>query len=285
MMAMFASHMLHRVKAAMGKAVAATIVCLVAIVAAAPSQADVFRLGDLSVTNANAHPTPKGADLAHISLAVSNAGDEDDVLLYVEVSPTIADAAGFDALPFRVYRGANLRRSRPVYVPAGETLAMGLSDIHVVLYGIHGPFERGLRVPLRLTFARSGYVDILVDVDAPALDSASYTSPMHGVQIVKARQLVGLSPHAVTAPTEGSLFKCQDGGDMVLTFASIEGEGYARVWVGGQSHLLRHQPPEPGPVQIVWSNADSSLTWSPGVQLMWMSGATHLMCGRGGHKH
>ena len=57
----------------------------------------------------------------------------------------------------------------------------------------------------------------------------------------------------------------------------------ALVWLHGDQYTLPNQPPEPGPVQIVWSDGAHSLTWSPGVQLMWMSGATHLMCGRGGH--
>ena len=43
--------------------------------------------------------------------------------------------------------------------------------------------------------------------------------------------------------------------------------------------------PEPGPAQVVWSDGERSLTWSPGVKLMWMASDAHLMCGRGGHKH
>ena len=42
---------------------------------------------------------------------------------------------------------------------------------------------------------------------------------------------------------------------------------------------------EPGLAQIVWSDGERSLTWLPGVRLMWMASETHLMCGRGGHKH
>ena len=60
---------------------------------------------------------------------------------------------------------------------------------------------------------------------------------------------------------------------------------FALIWLHGDQYKLPNQPPEPGPVQIVWSDGDHSLTWSPGVQLMWMNGVTHLMCGRGGHHH
>jgi hypothetical protein len=38
-------------------------------------------------------------------------------------------------------------------------------------------------------------------------------------------------------------------------------------------------------VVLTWSDGQHTLTWSPGVQIMWMDGATHRMCGRDEHKH
>ena len=258
---------------------------LLALLGAAQAHADIFRVGDMVVTNINGLPTPRGADLAHVTLAVTNAGSEGDVLIAVDVPPMIADAAGFDALPSRVYRGANLRRSQPVFIPGDQTRAMGIEDVHLVLYGIKGPFERGLRVPVRLTFARAGHIDILVDVDAPALETTGLSSPFPGVEVIRARQTAPPMRQVVAKPETGALFKCQDGGEMVLSLAPNGDDVSAAVWIQGRSYLLRYQPPEPGPVQIVWSDGRSSLTWSPGVQLMWMSGDTLLMCGRGGHMH
>ncbi len=269
-----------------GQAVAtAAAAVLFALVANAQAHADTFRVGDIVVTNINGLPTPRGADLAHVTLAVTNAGSDSDVLIAVDVPPMIADAAGFDALPLRVYRGANLRRSQPVFIPADQTRAMGIEDVHLVLYGIKGPFERGLRVPVRLTFARAGEIEILVNVDAPALETAGLSIPFPGVEVIRARQTAPPVAHVAAEPETGALFKCQDGGDMVLSLSPNGDDVSAAVWIQGRSHLLRYQPPEPGLVQIVWSDGRSSLTWSPGVQLMWMSGDTHLMCGRGGHMH
>ena len=86
-------------------------------------------------------------------------------------------------------------------------------------------------------------------------------------------------------PETGSAFQCQDGSKLVLTFAET-GKGVdAMVWLRGVAYRLPYVEPEPGPVQVVWSDGQHSLTWSPGVQLMWMGANTHLMCGRGGHKH
>lgn len=88
-----------------------------------------------------------------------------------------------------------------------------------------------------------------------------------------------------TAPEDGVAFACSDGAKMILTFAET-GEGIAAlVWLHGAGYRLDYQPPEPGPVQVVWSDGEHSLTWSPGVRLMWMGESEHLMCGRGEHKH
>jgi hypothetical protein len=85
-------------------------------------------------------------------------------------------------------------------------------------------------------------------------------------------------------PTTGATFQCDNGAKLVLSFSDTS-EGFsALIWLQGTNYKLAHRLPEPGPVQVMWSDGEHSLTWSPGVRLMWMSGSTHLMCGRG-HNH
>ncbi|HEX5008602.1 MAG TPA: hypothetical protein VFV70_15920, partial [Hyphomonadaceae bacterium] len=93
--------------------------------------------------------------------------------------------------------------------------------------------------------------------------------------------------HAQTAePTTGAAFSCDNGARMVLSFRDSSQGLSAIVWLQGESYRLAHQPPERGgPPKVVWSDSEHSLTWMPGVRLMWMSASTHLMCGRGDHKH
>ncbi|MFT3722550.1 MAG: hypothetical protein QM773_03100 [Hyphomonadaceae bacterium] len=88
-------------------------------------------------------------------------------------------------------------------------------------------------------------------------------------------------------PTSGAQFQCDDGGKMFLSFAETGAQTgvSAVVWVRGAVYQLANLPPQQGIARIVWSDGEHSLTWSPGVQLMWMDASTHLMCGRGGHKH
>jgi hypothetical protein len=91
-------------------------------------------------------------------------------------------------------------------------------------------------------------------------------------------------PPAKPAET-GAVFQCADGSKMMLSFAETGNGIAAVVSLQGAVYRLPYIPPEPGPVQVVWSDGEHSLTWSPGVQLMWMGSDIHLMCGRGNHKH
>lgn len=81
-------------------------------------------------------------------------------------------------------------------------------------------------------------------------------------------------------------FKCQSGGDLTARFASRNDLFVAIVDAGDGPHALPVQPFQGGgPIRLTWSDGTRTLTWSPGVQIMWMDGASHRMCGRGEHKH
>lgn len=88
-----------------------------------------------------------------------------------------------------------------------------------------------------------------------------------------------------SAQGTGSGFQCDDGSRLMLEF-DVTGNGLdALVSLRGAVYRLPYTAPEPGLAQIVWSDGERSLTWLPGVRLMWMASETHLMCGRGGHMH
>jgi hypothetical protein len=88
-----------------------------------------------------------------------------------------------------------------------------------------------------------------------------------------------------SAQDTGSGFQCDDGSRLMLEFDVTDNGLDALVSLRGAVYRLPYIAPEPGLAQIVWSDGERSLTWLPGVQLMWMASETHLMCGRGGHKH
>jgi hypothetical protein len=93
---------------------------------------------------------------------------------------------------------------------------------------------------------------------------------------------------AAQAETEGAAkrFTCQDGGTILTRFATEHGRLVAIVdtFDGDGPHTLAARPPELAPVQLIWSDGQRTLTWSAGVQIMWMDRGAHRMCG-GGHHH
>jgi len=83
-------------------------------------------------------------------------------------------------------------------------------------------------------------------------------------------------------------FTCQDGGDILAKFAVERGQLVAIVdaFDGDGPHTLASQPYGVAPVRLIWSDGQRTLTWSAGVQIMWMDASVHRMCGRaGGHHH
>jgi hypothetical protein len=105
--------------------------------------------------------------------------------------------------------------------------------------------------------------------------------------LAAAQSLQGDDPRDGTA-ISSTRFRCQDGGDLLARFATQKGRLVAIVDAldGYGPHTLAWRPYEGGPVMLTWTDGERTLTWSPGVQIMWMAADAHRMCGRaGGHSH
>ena len=102
---------------------------------------------------------------------------------------------------------------------------------------------------------------------------------------VAALALIPLQGVSAADGPAGSVFKCDGGREMVAQFSTKGSQAIAVVDVGDGAHELTLLPWRGGAPQVMWGDGRRTLTWTPGVQLMWMDGSTHLMCGRGGHSH
>lgn len=91
---------------------------------------------------------------------------------------------------------------------------------------------------------------------------------------------------AAQPASPGVRFNCQDGGNIFARFAVQRGRLVAIVdaFDGYGPHTLAARPYAEAPVRLIWSDGQRTLTWSPGVQIMWMDAGAHRMCG-GGHHH
>ena len=92
-------------------------------------------------------------------------------------------------------------------------------------------------------------------------------------------------PREASPPPAQTRFKCQAGGDLNAQFTSRDAKLIAIVDPGDGPHALPIKPWDGGPARIIWSDGKRTLTWNPGVQIMWMDGDQHRMCGRGEHQH
>jgi hypothetical protein len=78
-------------------------------------------------------------------------------------------------------------------------------------------------------------------------------------------------------------FKCQAGADLTARFDARGPKLLMIVDAGDGPHALPITPWDGGAVRLTWSDGQRTLVWSPGVQIMWMDGSEHRMCGGGMH--
>ena len=78
-------------------------------------------------------------------------------------------------------------------------------------------------------------------------------------------------------------FKCQAAADLTARFDARGPKLLMIVDAGDGPHALPITPWDGGAVRLTWSDGQRTLVWSPGVQIMWMDGAEHRMCGGGMH--
>lgn len=82
-------------------------------------------------------------------------------------------------------------------------------------------------------------------------------------------------------PAANKLFHCATGGSLLVQMVTREDNLVAVVDAGEGPKYLPLKPWITGdPPQIVWTDGARTLTWNPGVKLMWMDGAQHRDCGR-----
>lgn len=59
-----------------------------------------------------------------------------------------------------------MRQVAAIDLPAGQRVALAPGGYHVMLLGLKGPLKQGETVPLTLTFARAGAVEVQVPIGA-----------------------------------------------------------------------------------------------------------------------
>ena len=144
-----------------------------ALSAIATSDAHEFALKELYVGHPYAKATPPGARSGGAFFTLENRGAQGDRL--IAVASPVAAAAEMHAMAMdgNVMR---MRAVREIEIPAGAKVALQPGGLHVMLLDLKQPLAVGERIPLTLTFARAGTVDVIVDVE-PMMPSADRARP------------------------------------------------------------------------------------------------------------
>jgi copper(I)-binding protein len=129
-------------------------------------------VGDLTISAPFTRATLPNAPVAGGFLTIANAGSGDDRL----IAATSSVAAEVQIHEMSMEGDVMRMRALPdgLVVPAGATVELTPGGYHLMFLTPNAPFALGTTVPVTLTFAEAGEVQ----VELPVLDAAAATAAM-----------------------------------------------------------------------------------------------------------
>jgi periplasmic copper chaperone A len=146
-----------------------------ALFAVPQAQAQSTTLANIKIEHPWARPTPKGAKTGAVYLSLENTGSEADSLVSAS-SP----AAG----KTQVHKTSNeggvmkMRPAEGVELAPGTTVEFKPGGYHIMLLDLKRQLAEGQTVPLTLTFAKAGTIQI--DARVEKAGDGSGSGMMHG---------------------------------------------------------------------------------------------------------
>jgi copper(I)-binding protein len=128
------------------------------LVLTAPAFAAPVTVGGLTLDAMWTRATPPGAPSAGGYLTITNNGGEADTL--TAVSSPVAGMADIHVMETKdgVMTMHGLEGGLPI--PAGQTVTLAPGGFHIMFMGLTTALKQGGTLPVTLTFARAGKVDI-----------------------------------------------------------------------------------------------------------------------------
>jgi len=132
--------------------------------------ADDYQVKSLRISNPFARATPPGAKVAGAFMTIRNQGTEADRL--VSASSPIA---GLVEIHEMAMEGGmmKMRALKGIDLKPGATVELQPGGYHVMLEDLKQPLKQGEQIPVKLTFERSGVVEVMVHVEA--MGAAAHT--------------------------------------------------------------------------------------------------------------
>jgi copper(I)-binding protein len=144
--------------------IAALAIAGVLLLCAGSALADDYTLKNLRINHPYARATPAGARVGGVYFTIDNGGNESDRLVRVETP--VAGAAEIHSMTM----DGNVMRMRQIAaldIPAHSKATFSPGGYHVMLVNLKWPLAAGEMIPLRLTFEKSGTIEIAVLIEAP----------------------------------------------------------------------------------------------------------------------
>ena len=141
------------------------------------AQAHEYKVGELTIVQPWARPTAGDNGLGAVYFTLKNEGQEPEVLK--SVSSPDADIAQIHE---HIHDANGVMKMRPVKgvsIPPGGAVAFEPGGYHVMLIGLKHNLEEGHSIPLTLTFARAGGVDVEVKIEKQPEEGAAMHEHHH----------------------------------------------------------------------------------------------------------
>lgn len=129
------------------------------------AQAHDYEVGELTITHPWSRATAASAANGVAYMAITNNGSSDDVLIAAEAPVSSRTELHTHEMTDGVMR------MRPVEggitIPAGETIYLEPSGLHVMLMGLDDRLVEGELFPLTLTFQNAGTIEVEAAIAGP----------------------------------------------------------------------------------------------------------------------
>jgi periplasmic copper chaperone A len=158
-----------------------TLAATVALFAAQAAQAHEYKQGGLTISHPWARPTAEGAPLGAAYFSIANSGPEADTLVSAaspasEKTELHQTSEGNGVMKMRAVEGG-------IEIKPGATQDLKPGGYHVMLIGLKKRLQEGEMVPLALTFAKAGAIEVEAKVEKKEPASAEAApAPAHDMK-------------------------------------------------------------------------------------------------------
>ena len=134
---------------------------VILLYSACPASAQVFKAGDVVVSNPWSRATPKGAKVGAGYMVIENRGAMADRL----IGGSVEAATGFEIHDTVVENGVmRMRQLSDLELPPGEAIHVKPGGRHIMFVDLEYPLAAGQKAKGRLQFERAGRLEVEFEV-------------------------------------------------------------------------------------------------------------------------